>query len=164
MRLQYYICPHHAWTTVPMKNDVNKVNAAFCGMRFQQYRTSLTMFYWKSPFEICGGPVDCFFFYSAQTRDDDGSAATTALRQTGRRSDVRVGRDLASGDALSSGPNAEQDVRKIVLGSFLVFRGLSLGLTCRRTCGQHVMSGGSHSHHGGHVVGPKTCSVDGSYN
>jgi len=101
-----------------MKNDVNKVNAAFCGMRFQQYRTSLTMFYWKSPFEICDGPVDCFFFYSAQTRDD-GSAATTALRQTDRRSDVRVGRDLASGGARSSGPNSEQDVRKMVLGSFL---------------------------------------------
>ncbi|KAL4131782.1 hypothetical protein QTP88_009041 [Uroleucon formosanum] len=124
-----------------MKNDVNKVNAAFCGMRFQQYRTSLTMFYWKSPFEICGGPVDCFFSIPPRrAMTTDRQPATTALRQTSRRSDVRVGRDLASGDALS---------------------GLSLGLTRRRTCGQHVMNGGSH---GGHVVGPKTCSVDASYN
>ncbi|CAI6350188.1 unnamed protein product [Macrosiphum euphorbiae] len=122
--------------SVPVENDVNKVNAAFCGMRFQQYRTSLTMFYWKSPFEICGGPVHCFFSIPPRR-------ATTTVRRLlqcyGRRSDVRVGRDLASGGARSSGPNAEQDVRKIVLWSFLGDYHLSSGRTRRRSCGCKVL-------------------------
>ncbi|KAE9538210.1 hypothetical protein AGLY_006182 [Aphis glycines] len=100
----YNICPHHAWTTVPVKNDVNKVNAAFCGMRFQQYRTSLTMFYWKSPFRdfVAAPPSTVFSLFRPDARRRRiGYCYRT---HASRRSDVCVGRGLTYGGEQSSGP------------------------------------------------------------
>lgn len=150
-RLEYNICPHHAWTTVPMKNDVNKVNAAFCGMRFQQYRTSLTMFYWKSPLEILWRPRRrLFFLYFVQTRDDYGSA--TAVTHTLVVVSICVWVGVWPTGAHSR--LAQNNVRKTRIWELL--GGLSRGRTRRKTCGQRVTGGASSR---GHDFGSETSGV-----